>query len=222
MRPLSEIVSRTANVAQGIVDHWQFATIPEAHQEHIRTDAALGPAVLRRIVARIGTVAEDKYLSDVGRKEKTEAIMAEEARHMDRILEGFEKRKTEYSSFREKVAGGEVMWDGTGWKSGRQPAAPGDEVTLREIRDRLFGLTPAERDLRYTAAVREGNDPQLVRAIETSPRSFPLVSTRATSEVRATRLAAAPPVQEAEHALLHHDALISTFRNAMDEIKGSF
>lgn len=62
----------------------------------------------------------------------------------------------------------------------------------REIRDRLFAMTPSERRQAYLGAVRSGDDPALVAAVERAPKIKPVLDEATIAEARNLRVQQSP------------------------------
>jgi hypothetical protein len=70
--------------------------------------------------------------------------------------------------------------------------SPSDLAMHREIRDRLLQLKQHDAEDRYLRAVRSGDDPDLVAAVEGAPKAFPVVRPHVATAARTFRIENSP------------------------------
>lgn len=116
------------------------------------------------------------------------------------VLHSIAALDTQVTDLAAEIKGAEVAAERGFVRSGssgysapkEEPRTPDQISAEREIRDHLRALPAHEVRARYIAAVTSGDDPELVRAIELAPKSFPLLDASTTGEVRKWRIDNSP------------------------------
>jgi hypothetical protein len=162
-------------------------------------------------------INQSTELTDAGKAARRKALV-EEGTDVAKTWANVERKladiEASITAHEDAASGGLVPHGSYGFvKPTPGQASPEELAREREIRDRLYDLRRIDVAERYMKAARDNDDPELVRAVERAPKSFPLVSADVIEQVREMRIAAssfAPRLKE-----LHNlRSLYSTFLEA--------
>ncbi len=185
-----------------------FGTLPADLQTAVDATFRSATGVIVHIDATSKEVRESRHYSEEGKAERLASIIEAAAPSLNALEADVLRDEQGQMRARSNMEEGWLKRTGEfGWTEQRPIDPAGDELRIaQEIRDGLRQLKPGEVDMIYLRALESGDDPQLVRAIESAPKSRPLVSALTQKIAREVRWNSYPQemrdgVEHAERAL---------------------
>jgi len=179
----------------------QFGVLPAEEQSGLTDAIHQVRGIVHRPAAQIAELRRAGALSEKGIAAEAEKVKADANKALDRIDAETAKLEDERGAGYERVASGRLQPDGAYGYIEKMPPAPTVEQLMlhREIRDRLSNLKSADVADLYLKAVREGNDAELIAAIEGAPKAFALVTPFTREMARKMRVEMSPFAHQFEH-----------------------
>lgn len=169
--------------------------LPASERDRVLGDWNPVREVVTQLVNERRAVQASRDLSDAGRQKALREIHERATLLAQKfpVDAGLARITDELEALEARALKGLVRTGTVGWKEAEpEPITVESMIRDREIRDQLRTMKASEVGLLYLDAIRKGEDPELIRAIERAPKAFPVITASIATQARQLRLEMSP------------------------------